>query len=89
MQKTSLKTSAKTSSETSAKTRVKIPLTRRQIELITLLIKDNNRSFVEIAELLGVQVSTFQEHFEKFKNKKAIRHMGPTSGGFREVLSKL
>ncbi|MBK7175059.1 MAG: hypothetical protein IPH84_17985 [Bacteroidales bacterium] len=84
--KTSVKTSAKTGVKSSTKTSVKVPLTRRQRELVVLLIKDNSRSFAEIAELWGVQVSTVQEHFEKLKNKKAIRHMGPSSGGFWEVL---
>ena len=87
--KTSVKTSEKTSVKTSEKTSEKIVLTRRKREIVALLIEDNSRSFLEIAEMLNIGTSTVQEHFDNLKSSGAIRRMGPDKGGFWEVLVNL
>jgi len=87
--KTSEKTSEKTGKKTSEETGKKIVLTKRQREIVALLIEDNSRSFLEIAEMLNIGTSTVQEHFDNLKAKDAIRRMGPDKGGFWEVLIDL
>jgi ATP-dependent DNA helicase RecG len=84
--KTGKKTGKKTSKKTSEKTFIKFVLTKRQREIVGLLIEDNIRSVLEIAEILNIGVSTVQEHFENLKAKGFIRRMGIDKGGFWEVL---
>lgn len=84
-----MKTHKKTSEKTSMATGKEISLTKRQRELICLLIEDNSVSIDEITEMLKINRSAVQKHFEALKSKGYIRRMGPDKGGFWEVLITL
>lgn len=66
---------------------MKISLTNRQQEILILLIKDNSRTIDDIVEILKINRSAAQKHFDNLKSKGVIRRMGPDKGGFWEVLS--
>jgi predicted HTH transcriptional regulator len=70
----------------SAKGGTRISLTERQRTLYDLLHDNNSLSIDEVARIFKVNASAVQKHFDALKEKGIIRRMGPTSGGFWEVL---
>lgn len=95
-EKTGKKTGKQTSQDTGKKTgkktgngyNNKVELTKRQRDIVSLLIEDNSRSVSDNAGILKISTSSVQEHFENHKAIGAIRRMGPDKGGFWEVLVK-
>jgi ATP-dependent DNA helicase RecG len=63
--------------------------TKRQYDVLRLLIKDNSLSVSDIAKLWHINDSAVQKHFDNLKSLGAIRRMGPDKGGFWEVLVNL
>jgi predicted HTH transcriptional regulator len=86
--KTGMKTGTKTSTKTSTKAGFNHSLTRRQREILLLLIDNNRLTINEISELLNIGRSTIQEHLENLKSNGAIRRIGAAKGGSWQVLIK-
>ncbi len=72
--------------KTSTKTGFNHSLTRRQREILLLLIDNNRLTINEISELLNIGRSTIQEHLENLKSNGAIRRIGAAKGGSWQVL---
>ncbi len=57
-----------------------IELTDRQQEILTLIKQNNKISYWEVAEMLGINNSATQSHFDTLKNKGVIERVGGTRG---------
>ena len=57
-----------------------IELTDRQQEILTLIKQNNKISYREVAEMLGINNSAAQAHFDTLKNKGVIERVGGTRG---------
>ncbi len=55
-------------------------LTDRQIEVLKLIEQDDRLSYRKVSELLNINYSAAQAHFDALKAKKIITRVGGTRG---------
>jgi len=61
-------------------------LTKREQQILVLIIDNPKISRAKISERLGINPSAVQKHLQKLKDKKIIKRVGPDKGGRWEVM---
>lgn len=69
------------------KTKQKRIKNEQKIRIVELLAENPTITRAEIAEILGIHKSSVQRRLETLVKKGRIRHVGPTNGGYWEVIN--